>query len=138
MGSQSSEATRKGVLVNPILNKVAEELGKSPAQVALRWGLQQGHSVLPKTSNEERLKNNLDIFNWFIPENLLCKFSEISQASIHFLILPIFPCCIEVSFRSDFRTYISRDLNAFASMVLSLYPQTIIFCKNIFNSIKIN
>ncbi|CAO2820209.1 unnamed protein product [Amaranthus hypochondriacus] len=79
LGSQSSEANSKGVLVDPILNKVAEELGKSPAQVALRWGLQQGHSVLPKTSNEERLKNNLDIFNWFIPENLLCKFSEISQ-----------------------------------------------------------
>ncbi|XP_057523835.1 NADPH-dependent aldo-keto reductase, chloroplastic-like [Amaranthus tricolor] len=79
LGSQSSEATRKGVLVNPILNKVAEELGKSPAQVALRWGLQQGHSVLPKTSNEERLKENLHIFDWFIPQYLLSKFSEIFQ-----------------------------------------------------------
>lgn len=79
LGSQSSEASKKGVLVDPILNKVAEELGKSPAQVALRWGLQMGHSVLPKTSNEVRLKENMDVFNWSIPENLLCKFSEIQQ-----------------------------------------------------------
>lgn len=81
MGSQSSEANKKGLLVNPILNVVAKELGKSPAQVALRWGLQMGHSVLPKTSSEARLKENLDIINWSIPENLLCKFSEIKQAS---------------------------------------------------------
>ncbi|KAL2921087.1 NADPH-dependent aldo-keto reductase chloroplastic [Bienertia sinuspersici] len=39
---------------------LAGELGKSPAQVALRWGLQMGHSVLPKTSNEKRLKENMD------------------------------------------------------------------------------
>lgn len=34
---------------------IAEKLGKSPAQVALRWGLQMGHSVLPKSINKERL-----------------------------------------------------------------------------------
>ncbi|KAL2900939.1 NADPH-dependent aldo-keto reductase chloroplastic [Bienertia sinuspersici] len=69
LGSQSTEANKKGLLVNPILNKVAEELGKSPAQVALRWGLQMGQSVLPKTSNEARLKENMDVYNWSIPED---------------------------------------------------------------------
>ncbi|KAG2326519.1 hypothetical protein Bca52824_009247 [Brassica carinata] len=43
---------KSDVLKNPILNMVAEKLGKSPAQVALRWGLQIGHSVLPKSTNE--------------------------------------------------------------------------------------
>ena len=82
LGHQSSEANKKGLLFDPILNVVAKELRKSPAQIALRWGLQMGHSVLPKTSNEARLKENLDIIDWSIPENLLCKFSEIKQEKI--------------------------------------------------------
>jgi len=41
---------------------IAEKLGKSPAQVALRWGLQMGHSVLPKSTNEAWIKENFDIF----------------------------------------------------------------------------
>jgi diketogulonate reductase-like aldo/keto reductase len=41
---------------------IAEKLGKSPAQVAFRWGLQMGHSVLPKSTNEARIKENFDIF----------------------------------------------------------------------------
>uniref|UniRef100_A0A803NEZ1 NADP-dependent oxidoreductase domain-containing protein n=1 Tax=Chenopodium quinoa TaxID=63459 RepID=A0A803NEZ1_CHEQI len=73
----------KSILADPIITTVAKELGISPAQVALRWGLQKGHSVLPKTSNEARLKENMDVFDWSIPENLLCKLSEIKQASTH-------------------------------------------------------
>ncbi|KAJ6830871.1 aldo-keto reductase family 4 member C9-like [Iris pallida] len=69
------------VLTNPTVNLVAEKLGKSPAQVALRWGLQMGHSVLPKSTSEARIKGNLDLFDWSIPEELFAKFSEIPQAS---------------------------------------------------------
>jgi hypothetical protein len=60
---------------------VAEKLGKTPAQVALRWGLEMGHSVLPKSTNEARIKENFDVFDWSIPEDLFAKFSEIEQAS---------------------------------------------------------
>ncbi|KAK7286777.1 hypothetical protein RJT34_22010 [Clitoria ternatea] len=66
-------------LKNSILNTVAEKLGKTPAQVALRWGLQMRHSVLPKTANEARIKENFDIFDWSIPEELMSKLSEIKQ-----------------------------------------------------------
>lgn len=58
---------------------IAEKLGKTPAQVALRWGLQKGNSVLPKSTNEARMKQNFDVFDWTIPEDLLAKFSEIQQ-----------------------------------------------------------
>ncbi|KAK9715946.1 hypothetical protein RND81_06G200600 [Saponaria officinalis] len=80
LGSQLADAKKNGGLLgNPVLRLVAEKLGKSPAQVALRWGIQMGHSVLPKTSSEGRLKQNLDIFDWSIPEDLFSKFSEIKQ-----------------------------------------------------------
>lgn len=59
---------------------VAQKLQKTPAQVALRWGIQMGHSVLPKSANESRIKENNDIFDWSIPEDLMAKFSEIKQA----------------------------------------------------------
>ncbi|WJX93397.1 NADPH-dependent aldo-keto reductase, chloroplastic [Trifolium repens] len=70
------------VLKHPILNSIAEKLGKTPAQVALRWGLQMGHSVLPKTTNQGRLKENFDIFDWSIPEELFAEFSEIEQTRL--------------------------------------------------------
>jgi diketogulonate reductase-like aldo/keto reductase len=72
---------KSDVLKNPILVSVAEKLGKTPAQVAIRWGLQMGHSVLPKSTHEGRIKENFDVFDWSIPEDLFAKFSEIEQAS---------------------------------------------------------
>ncbi|KAJ3703343.1 hypothetical protein LUZ61_007048 [Rhynchospora tenuis] len=70
------------VLCNPIVKMVAEKLGKTPAQIMLRWGLQMGHTVLPKSKNEARMKENLDIFDWSIPEELCAKFSAIEQFKI--------------------------------------------------------
>ncbi|XP_061339798.1 NADPH-dependent aldo-keto reductase, chloroplastic-like isoform X1 [Gastrolobium bilobum] len=75
---------KSDILQNPIIKVVAEKLGKTPGQVALRWGLQVGHSVLPKSTNEARIKENFDLFEWSIPEDLIVKFSEIKQASTSF------------------------------------------------------
>ncbi|KAA0045173.1 aldo-keto reductase family 4 member C9-like [Cucumis melo var. makuwa] len=83
LGSRGSTWLKGGdILENPILKEIAEELGKTPAQVALRWGLQKGHSVLPKSTSESRIKENFDIFDWSIPEDLFAKFSEIEQARV--------------------------------------------------------
>ena len=70
------------VLAHPVIIEVVEKLGKTPAQVALRWGIQTGHSVLPKSTKESRIKANLDIFDWSIPEDLFAKFSEIEQTKL--------------------------------------------------------
>ncbi|KAI4329712.1 hypothetical protein MLD38_028066 [Melastoma candidum] len=79
LGSPGSGSIKVEVLKNPVLISVAEELGKTPAQVALRWGLQAGHSVLPKSITESRIKENLDVSDWSIPEDLVLKFGEIHQ-----------------------------------------------------------
>ncbi|KAG6507996.1 NADPH-dependent aldo-keto reductase, chloroplastic-like isoform X4 [Zingiber officinale] len=70
------------VLTHPIVNQAAEKLGKTPAQVALRWGIQMGHSVLPKSTSEARIKQNLDIYEWSIPDDMLAKLSQIEQARL--------------------------------------------------------
>ncbi|PWA44097.1 NAD(P)-linked oxidoreductase superfamily protein [Artemisia annua] len=81
LGSPGTEWLKSDVLKHPILTSVAEKLGKTPAQVALRWGLQMVHSVLPKSTNEVRIKENFDVFNWSIPDDLFAEFSKIEQAS---------------------------------------------------------
>ncbi|XP_021821675.1 NADPH-dependent aldo-keto reductase, chloroplastic-like [Prunus avium] len=82
LGSPGTTWIKGDVLQNPILHMVAEKLKKTPAQVALRWGLQMGHSALPKSTNEARIKENSDVFGWSIPEDLLAKLSEIEQARL--------------------------------------------------------
>ncbi|BAS94367.1 Os05g0456300, partial [Oryza sativa Japonica Group] len=70
------------VLAHPVVVSTAEKLGKTPAQVALRWGIQMGHSVLPKSTHEERIKENIDVYDWSIPEDLFIKLSEIEQMKL--------------------------------------------------------
>lgn len=65
-----------------VLIEIAEKLKKSPAQIALRWGIQSGHSILPKSVNENRIKENLSLFDWCIPQELFSKISGIHQVII--------------------------------------------------------
>ncbi|MBN2504370.1 MAG: aldo/keto reductase [Bacilli bacterium] len=50
------------------INEIAEKYGKSPAQIALRWSLQRGFLPLPKSVTPERIKANLDVFDFEISE----------------------------------------------------------------------
>ena len=46
------------------IDAIARRHGKTPAQVVLRWGVQRGTAVIPKTSRPERLRENLNIFDF--------------------------------------------------------------------------
>ncbi|XP_057459118.1 NADPH-dependent aldo-keto reductase, chloroplastic-like [Lotus japonicus] len=80
--SPLGKGLESNILKNQVLHTIAEKLGKTPAQIALRWGLQMGHSVLPKSTNATRIKENIDLFDWSIPADLLANFSEIEQERI--------------------------------------------------------
>ena len=47
----------------PILEEISTKLKKTKAQVVLRWAMQKGFLTIPKSSNLERIKENVDIFN---------------------------------------------------------------------------
>ncbi len=55
---------------NATLQAIAEEMGRTPAQVALRWLLQQDMIVIPKATSEEHLRENMDIFDWELTPQL--------------------------------------------------------------------
>ena len=52
------------LLDNPTIGAIADELGKSPAQVIIRWHLQVGNVVIPKSVTPERIKSNFDVFGF--------------------------------------------------------------------------
>lgn len=54
----------KGLLDNPLLAKLGAKYGKSPAQVVLRWHLQLGDIVIPKSVTPSRIKENIDVFDF--------------------------------------------------------------------------
>lgn len=55
---------RRSVLEDPAVTAIAETHGKSPAQVLLRWGIQQGRSVIPKSTRRHRIAENIDVFDF--------------------------------------------------------------------------
>ena len=59
--------------------QIAEKLGKSPAQVVLRWGLQRGTSVLPKSTNFDRLRSNLEVTEWSLSDEDMKALSSIED-----------------------------------------------------------
>jgi diketogulonate reductase-like aldo/keto reductase len=51
-------------LDDPVIGRISEAHDKSPAQVMLRWYLQQGRSVIPKSTKAQRIAENLDVFDF--------------------------------------------------------------------------
>jgi len=52
------------VLDDPVIGRIAERAGKTPAQVVLRWHIQRGDIVFPKSVTPKRVKENIDIFDF--------------------------------------------------------------------------
>jgi len=59
---------RNGLFSNPVLTEIGQEYGKTAAQVALRWLLQSGVIIIPKSTHKERMVENLDIFKFQLSE----------------------------------------------------------------------
>jgi len=56
------------VLDNPEIGRIAEAHGKSPAQVIIRWHVQEGLIVIPKSVHEDRIRENLEVFDFELSE----------------------------------------------------------------------
>eukprot|EP00249_Psilotum_nudum_P020476 c27721_g1_i1 orf=168-1124(+) len=68
LGAPSTAWGTLMVLEHPVIKEIAIKHGRTPAQVVLRWGVEQGVSVLPKSYNRKRMLENFQIFDWQLTE----------------------------------------------------------------------
>lgn len=59
---------RNNFFTNPVLEEIGRKYGKSVAQVALRWLIQRGVIIIPKSVHVERMEQNLDIYDFSLTE----------------------------------------------------------------------
>jgi D-xylose reductase len=67
------------VLEQDCVRAAATRLQKTPAQVVLRWGIQRGTAIVPKTSKPERLKENLALFDFELSDEEMKAISSLDQ-----------------------------------------------------------
>ena len=57
-----------GIFTHPVLTEIGKKHGKTAAQIALKWNVQRGVSILPKSVHKERIEQNFDIWNFTISD----------------------------------------------------------------------
>ena len=67
------------VLNNPVVSEIAKEYGKSNAQILLRWAVQQGVPVIPRSITPSRIEENIKIFDFELREETMNKLSSLNQ-----------------------------------------------------------
>ena len=71
---------RNGFFTNPVLEAIGRKYGKSVAQVALRWLLQRGVIIIPKSVHRERMEQNLDIMDFELSAHDMASIRELDTA----------------------------------------------------------
>ena len=65
------DGTHGSTLQDPTIGEIASAHGKTPAQVMLRWHLQQGRQAIPKSTNPQRIAENFDVFDFQLTDDQL-------------------------------------------------------------------
>jgi len=64
---------------HPVIKKAADAHSKTPAQILLRWSTQRGIAVIPKSNNQGRLQQNLDVTSWDLKDQELKEISALNE-----------------------------------------------------------
>ncbi|KAJ9176318.1 hypothetical protein P3X46_011645 [Hevea brasiliensis] len=79
LGAKGTRWGTNAVMDNEVLNEIAKAHGKTVAQVCLRWVYEQGVTLVVKSHKKERLKENLEIFDWALSKDDYNKINQIPQ-----------------------------------------------------------
>ena len=69
----------KEIIENPIVKEITENYGKTPAQIALRQQVQRGIVVIPKSTHKDRMKQNLDVFDFELTEDEMTRLKQLDE-----------------------------------------------------------
>jgi 2,5-diketo-D-gluconate reductase A len=67
------------VLGDPVVRRVADETGRTPAQVVLRWHVQRGDIVFPKSVTPARVRENFEIFDFALSDDQMTALSHLNR-----------------------------------------------------------
>lgn len=67
---------RRNLFTHPVLTEIGRKYGKTAAQVALRWNIQRGVAVIPKSVHEERIRQNINVFDFALSDEDMAKIRE--------------------------------------------------------------
>lgn len=67
------------VLDDPVIAEIARTLGKSPAQVIIRWHIQEGLVVIPKSETPDRIRSNIDVFDFELSPEHMARIAELDD-----------------------------------------------------------
>lgn len=68
---------KHGIFTHPVLTAIGEKYDKSAAQVALRWNVQRGVVVIPKSIHRNRMEQNMDIWDFALTKENMEKISKL-------------------------------------------------------------
>lgn len=75
---------RGGLFENPVLSEIAEKYGKTTAQVILRWHIQRGVVVIPKSTHKERMEQNFNVFDFTLSTEDMDKIAALDKCQSSF------------------------------------------------------
>ena len=75
---------RGGLFENPVLSEIAGKHNKTTAQVMLRWHIQRGVVVIPKSTHKERMEQNIQVFDFALDETDMDKITALDKAQSSF------------------------------------------------------
>jgi 2,5-diketo-D-gluconate reductase A len=74
-----SPIAQGSVLGDPVITAIADRLDKSPAQVVLRWHIQRGNVVFPKSTTPARIKENFELFDFDLEADDIAKINALDR-----------------------------------------------------------
>ena len=68
---------KHGIFTHPVLTDIGNKYGKTPAQVALKWNVQRGVVIIPKSTHIERMEQNMDIWDFELSADEMAKITAL-------------------------------------------------------------
>ena len=76
------------LLQEPVFAKLGEKYKKSPAQIILRWHIQDGNIVIPGSKNPDHIRDNFDLFDFALTEDEMAEISALDQDKRYYISTP--------------------------------------------------
>lgn len=68
---------KHGIFMHPVLTAIGKKYGKTAAQVSLRWNVQRGVVVIPKSTHRERMEQNIDIWDFALTDDDMAEIAKL-------------------------------------------------------------